>query len=284
MRLGKSHFKLSPFSIPYVSQHWTALIHLLQSLQLPAIFIKFGHSHPIFSCYFLYAIHISFPWYSSDTSSLSLCFHNLPWLPILTHMDHNFSFESSYYREFSIPCSISSCVSSYSLIAFHLSQHYLVKFLPSGGQLFHLHSIREDNSPIPCIKIISFYIIFYMVLQQTLMPSFGAINVALLQYTACKIPWIFFLFINLNWNQFDEKLRNLQENGEVNIEDFSIATEIHEAAFKALGQWEENKRKDQEWWYDELKALESRKRKFLWKWLCNRTKGRVQREKKRIKK
>ena len=38
-----------------------------------------------------------------------------------------------------------------------------------------------------------------------------------------------------------------------------IATEIREAAFKALGQWEENKQKDQEWWYDELKTLKVEK-------------------------
>ena len=36
------------------------------------------------------------------------------------------------------------------------------------------------------------------------------------------------------------KLTNLQEN---------------EAAFEALGQWEKNKRKNQEWWNDELKDL-----------------------------
>ena len=49
---------------------------------------------------------------------------------------------------------------------------------------------------------------------------------------------------------------NLQENKDVNIENFSITTAIHEAAFEALGQREKNNRMNQEWWNDELKALQ----------------------------
>ena len=48
---------------------------------------------------------------------------------------------------------------------------------------------------------------------------------------------------------------NLQENEDVNIENFSIATAVHEAAFEALGQREKNNRKNLEWWSDELKVL-----------------------------
>ena len=40
---------------------------------------------------------------------------------------------------------------------------------------------------------------------------------------------------------------NLQENEDVSIDNFSIVTAIHEAAFEALGQREKNNRKNLEW-------------------------------------
>ena len=39
---------------------------------------------------------------------------------------------------------------------------------------------------------------------------------------------------------------NLQENEDVNIENFSIITAVHEAAFEALGQQEKNSRNNLE--------------------------------------
>ena len=48
---------------------------------------------------------------------------------------------------------------------------------------------------------------------------------------------------------------NLHENEDVNIENFSITTVVHEAASEALGQREKNNRKNLEQWNDELKAL-----------------------------
>ena len=48
---------------------------------------------------------------------------------------------------------------------------------------------------------------------------------------------------------------NLRENEDINTENFSITTAVHEAAFEALGQWEKNNRKNLEWWNDELKVL-----------------------------
>ena len=60
-------------------------------------------------------------------------------------------------------------------------------------------------------------------------------------------------------NRLNENLMNLQENEDVDIEDFSITTAVHEAAFAALGQREKNNRKDLEWWNDELKALKVEK-------------------------
>ena len=41
---------------------------------------------------------------------------------------------------------------------------------------------------------------------------------------------------------------NLQENEDVSIENFSITTAVHEAAFEALGQQEKNNRKNLQWW------------------------------------
>ena len=64
---------------------------------------------------------------------------------------------------------------------------------------------------------------------------------------------------------------NLQENEDVNIENFSITTPIHEAAFEALSQREKNNRKNLEWWNDELKALRREKENAYKKWLYNRT-------------
>ena len=72
-------------------------------------------------------------------------------------------------------------------------------------------------------------------------------------------------------NRLNEKLMNLQENEDVNIENFSITTAVHEAAFEALGQQEKNNRKNLEWWNDELKVLRVEKENAYKKWLCNRT-------------
>ena len=62
---------------------------------------------------------------------------------------------------------------------------------------------------------------------------------------------IIFIYYNrkvyeLYQNLLDEKLMNLQENEDVNIENFSITTEIQGEAFEALGQREKNNRKSLE--------------------------------------
>ena len=56
-------------------------------------------------------------------------------------------------------------------------------------------------------------------------------------------------------NRLTEKLMNLQENEDVDIQNFSITTAVHKAAFETLGQREKNNGENLEWWNDELKAL-----------------------------
>ena len=51
---------------------------------------------------------------------------------------------------------------------------------------------------------------------------------------------------------------NLQENEDVNIENFSVTTEILEA----FGQREKNNRNNQECWNDELKSLRVEKENY----------------------
>ena len=63
----------------------------------------------------------------------------------------------------------------------------------------------------------------------------------------------------------------------INFKRYSKFKAVHEAVFEALGQREKNNRKNLEWWNDELKALRVEKENAYKKWLCNRTKDRVQR-------
>ena len=82
---------LSPFLMPHTFR--TALIHWLQSLLSPVIFPNSFTPVTFIYLFFLFysllnAIYIRFPWSSSGSSSLWLCFHYLPWFPILSHPYH----------------------------------------------------------------------------------------------------------------------------------------------------------------------------------------------------
>ena len=71
---GRDFFFLS-FFVLYGSQRRDCLDPSHEVFSIAYNLPQFNHSRPIFSCYLLYAIHISFLLYSSDFSSLCTFFH-----------------------------------------------------------------------------------------------------------------------------------------------------------------------------------------------------------------